>query len=296
MNLFYVATGSIDNVVDSNLALGVSPILPSFTDAYSFEGSIVFFEDGGGDGFWVHSGTANPLSYSESLSLKDSYNEVHVMSAQRNLDRRIYKLSKDGILSLIDTLPNANIAYGNGIYCYVYVSGIKELTVVKSIDGAFWETTTITTLKDTQNPNICFGNGYFIICDGEIYKSEDCTTWTEVYSDAEYWNKIVHTSFGFLLLNDVNLLKSSDGISWSILSLPSISITIPYGTSWDSLVVNEDTLCLSFKNDDSLSELIFSLNGGISWGNSLIITSGYIKVFALSVGKFWTNFIKTTES
>lgn len=296
MNLFYVSTGSIDNVVDSNLSLGVSPILPSFTDAYSFEGSIIFFEDGGGDGFWEHSGTANPLTYSESLSLKDSYNEIHVMSAQRVLDRRLYKLSKNGVLSLIDSFLKAQIAYGNGIYCYLYVSGPKEITVDKSIDGVSWETTTITTVKDVQDPIICFGDNSFIICDGEVYKSEDCTTWTEVYSDALYWNKIVHTSFGFLILNDTNLLKSSDGITWNVLSLPNISIANPYLISWDSIAVNEDTICLSFKNNDSLSELLFSLDGGSSWSNSLIVASGFIKVFALSVGKFWTNFIKTTES
>lgn len=296
MNLFYVSTGSIDNVVDSNLSLGVSPILPSFTDAYSFEGSIVFFEDGGGDGFFTHSGTANPLTYSNSLSLKDSYNEIQVMSARRSLVRRLYKLSKDGLLTLIGSFPNAKIAYGNGMYCYVYISGTTEITVGKSIDGDSWETSTITTIKDTQDPNICFGGNSFIICDGEIYKSEDCTTWTEVYSDALYWNKIVHTSHGFLILNDVNLLKSSSGITWSVLSLPSISIANPYITSWDSLVVNEDVLCLSFRNNDALSELVFSLNGGTSWGNSLTVASGFIRVFALSVGKFWTNFIKTTES
>jgi hypothetical protein len=296
VNLFYVSTGSIDNVVDSNLSLGVSPILPSFTDVYSFEGSIIFFEYGGGDGFWIHSGTANPLTYSDSLSLKDSYNEIHVMSAQSSSDVKLYKLSKNGLLSLIDTFPHAKIAYGNGIYCYVYISGTTELTVGKSIDGDSWETITITTIKDTQDPNICFGNNSFIICDGEIYKSEDCTTWTEVYSDSLYWNKIVHTSYGFLILNDTIFLQSSDGITWNTLSLPTISIDNPFTASWNSLIVNEDTLCLSVSNSDLLSELVFSLNGGTSWGNSLTVTSGFIRVFSLSIGKFWTNFIKTTES
>lgn len=298
MDLFYVATGgTTDNVVDSNLSLGVSPILPYFTDAYSFEGSMFFFDDVGGEGgFVIRSGTTSPLTYSEDLVLKDSYTEIHVMSAHKSSSNRIlYRLTKDGLLSYIAVFPNAKIAYGNGIYCYVYISGTTELTVGKSIDGDSWETSTITTIKDTQDPNVCFGNNSFIICDGEVYKSEDCTTWTEVYSDALYWNKIVHTSYGFLILNDVNLLKSSNGIAWSILSLPSISIINPYSLSWDSLVVNGDTLCLSFKNEDLLSELVFSLDGGSSWGNSLTVDSEFIRVFALSVGKFWTNFIKTSE-
>ena len=316
MNLFYVATPTStypDYVVDSNLSLQESPILlPRIYDGYSFEGSIIFTGDYVEGNISLYLGTANPLTCSanpipiyESTSLKDSYNEVHVMSITNGFSNHLYKVSKNGVFSLIDSIPYAKIAYGNGIYCYVYPSGTNELTVCKSIDGDSWETTTtITTTKDARYFDICFGNNSFIICAGEIYKSEDCTTWTEVYTEVytkedDPRKQIIHTSFGFLILTDHYLLKSFDGITWNVLSLPPISIPTPHDRYWSFLVVNEDTICLTFENHDILSELLFSLDGGSSWGNSLIINVYPLGIFALSEdktgNKFWTDFKDTTE-
>lgn len=109
MDLFYVATGgSADNVVDSNLSLELSPILPIFSDAYSFEGSIIFFDDVGGEGFVIRSGTTSPLTYSEDLVLKDSYTETYVMSAHAfSANRKLYILTQEGLLNelLLDSFP-----------------------------------------------------------------------------------------------------------------------------------------------------------------------------------------------
>jgi photosystem II stability/assembly factor-like uncharacterized protein len=117
--------------------------------------------------------------------------------------------SSNGINLEKKTSPVSNslfsIVYGKEIFVCVGSSG----TILTSHDGSTWTKTNITG----HLYYIVYGNEMFVTTgDDGIFTSDDRSNWTLRKSGAV--TKIIYGYYRFIAVQGINILNSSDGITW----------------------------------------------------------------------------------
>lgn len=317
MNLFYLL-GTNNYLIDSNLDITSSPVNSNKDDGVSLYPYMFSFKNIGLDGvncrtldmssFTFGSNIGGGFKYYTDFVLVDNICNFTCISHDTGnppiiASRDVTNSSTEEFL-ILDTVTWTGITYGNGVYCIVGISGTNEITIGTSGDKITWSYNTITTLWVTNNPRVSFGNDVFIITDASIYRSTSGTSWDMVYDDPIWgWNDIEYCNKGFITYNRNAFYCgiSIDGITWSTQTLPSIIGTDATLAYWENIESNGDILCMKSSPDivDSttgMSSITFSTDGGLSWMTQTLLDGADQGIVSLSVPKFWTNFIKTTES
>lgn len=109
-----------------------------------------------------------------------------------------------------DLVPTTRgVAYGNNTYVVVATQ-----SAYVSTDGATWKSTKI----GAEGWKVCFGNGLFTMVNtfGQAWYSKDGMTWTKANLKTGKLFDLVYTGKEFIATGEKNIVRSKDGISWTV--------------------------------------------------------------------------------
>lgn len=190
-----------------------------------------------------------------------------------------------------------DIAYGNNTFISIGWDSTTIYAYKSSDDGSTWNTAfSFNPISSSVLMTCEFGNGKFVIAVADdtynthIFTSSDNgTTWTETFNSSSLGFQLIpisstYTGNQFIITcNKRRILKSTDGINWTIEEIPLINLFssppnpilkdayagVAYGNGFINIIS-------AMNNPNNYNRLIFSNNGGSSWNNIDLVSIGSI--------------------
>ena len=198
--------------------------------------------------------------------------------------------SFSNITGISSTSYSSNIIYGDSVFVRVSATGVNKLNY--STDGVTWVNNTLSDWVDnSNNANLVYGkvnniNSYYAINDNQkLLKSTNGINWTASTIFNNFNSSSVCIGKNMILIgginnadNNKNILKSSDGITFSNVSLPTTKkvIGLIYGNG----------LFIAFLNPSSSQDtaIIMTSTNGDTWFVKNSPTVGYFNQKGLAYG------------
>jgi hypothetical protein len=141
-------------------------------------------------------------------------------------------VSIDGFSWVLGEVGNStnklqSIAFGNDIFVSVGEQG----RITTTIDGLKWDSDVEITSHNLHK--VMFGDGRFVAIgdNGTVSTSIDGVQWvTKQVGNGSRWNGVVYVDDYFLIGNGSQIMKSSDGRQWELLTYSSIVPVLSIGS------------------------------------------------------------------
>jgi len=154
-----------------------------------------------------------------------------------------------------------SVAYGNLYFVAVSSDG----SIARSNDnGANWATP--TSFNASTFTSVTYGNGVFVTVSSDgiaVYSSDDGDNWTDAHTISSHaWTSVTYGNGYFVALStDGFSVYSLNGDTWADSVIPTVNWSpVAYGNGRFTTV------------DPDTGSMIYSINNGITWSNSYILT------------------------